>query len=383
VYPAIELTDKQEAFRQEVIAFAVEHISPELVEECDEEGRPPLELLPKLAERGWLRIGLPEEHGGWGGATELVIMLEHLEYAFIQLGSLMSRGAMYPANVLSHFGTPEQQARFLPQVLRGEGRTVIAISEPSTGSDMSSLSTRATADADGGWRLNGEKMYASGLDYSNFILVAAITDPDAPSRKGVSVFLIDVDSPGISATRLKTMGAWQNRTYHCTFTDVYVPADRLLGKLNNGWRVLGGHLGIERAGIAARAVGAAQSVLDEAVRYSKERHQFGQPISSFQAISHKIAEMATGIHVGRVATYDLARRVDRGENIAAVSAMVKTFTTETYVRVADHGLQILGGAGYLRSSAMQRHYRDARLLTIGGGTSEIMRNVISRSVLSD
>ena len=383
MYPAIELTDEQETFREEVVAFAKEHISSDLAEECDEEGRPPLELLPRLADRGWLSIGLPAEYGGWGGSVEIVIMLENLEYACIQLGSLVSRGAMYLANVLSHFGTPDQKSELLPQVLRGEGRTVIAISEPSTGSDMSSLSMRAVADPSGGWRLTGEKMYASGLDYSNFVLVAAITDPAAPSRKGVSVFLIDAATPGIERTRLKTMGAWQNRTYHCTFTDVCVPADRLLGTLNDGWRVLSGHLGIERAGVAARAVGAAQSVLDEAVLYSKQRYQFNQPIASFQAISHKLADMALGIHVGRVATYDLARRIDRGENIAAASAMVKTFTTETYVRVADQGLQILGGAGYLRSSAMQRHYRDARLLTIGGGTSEIMRNVISRAVLSD
>jgi alkylation response protein AidB-like acyl-CoA dehydrogenase len=383
VHTTVELTEQQDEFRRTVVAFAEEMITPELVAECDEEGKPPLHLLKELAQRGWLRIGLPEEHGGWGGATELVILLEHLEYACIQLGSLLSRGAMYPANVLSHFGTPAQQEELLPRVLKGEGRTVIAISEPSTGSDMSSLSMRAAEDPSGGWLLTGEKMYASGLDYSNFILVAAITDPAAPSRKGVSVFLIDSDTPGIEATRLKTMGAWQNRTYHCSFTDVYVPPDRLLGELNRGWRVLGGHLGIERAGIAARAVGAAQSVLDDAIRHAKERHQFNQPIGSFQAIAHKIADMEVGVHVGRLATYDLARRVDRGENIVATSAMVKTFTTETYVRIADHGLQVMGGAGYLRSSAMQRHYRDARLLTIGGGTSEIMRNVISRASLAD
>jgi alkylation response protein AidB-like acyl-CoA dehydrogenase len=376
----VELTPEQARFRDRVIAFGKEHVTPELVEECDEEGRPPLELLPKLAAEGWLAIGVPPEHGGWGGTTEVVILLEHLEEAFIQSGSLVSRGAMYLANVLAHFGTPEQQARFLPQVLRGEGRTVIAISEPSTGSDMSSLSMRAEPDGNGGWRLNGEKMYMTGLDYSQFILVAAITDPNAGRRQGVSVFVIDADSPGIEATRLKTLGVWQNRTYHGVFRDVPVPADRLMGELHQGWKVLGGHLGRERAGIAARSVGAAQAVLNEAVRYSREREQFGKPIGKFQAVSHKLAQIAVDLHVARVATYDLARRDDAGEDITAISAIVKAFTTEMYKRAADEGLQVLGGTGYLRSSAMQRHYRDARLLTIGGGTTEVMYNVIARAL---
>ncbi len=376
----VELTPEQARFRDRVIAFAKEHVTPELVEECDEEGRPPLELMPKLAAEGWLAIGVPPEHGGWGGTTEVVILLEHLEEAFIQSGSLVSRGAMYLANVLAHFGTPEQQARFLPQVLRGEGRTVIAISEPSTGSDMSSLSMGAEPDGNGGWRLNGEKMYMTGLDYSQFILVAAITDPNAGRRQGVSVFVIDADSPGIEATRLKTLGVWQNRTYHGVFRDVPVPADRLMGELHQGWKVLGGHLGRERAGIAARSVGAAQAVLNEAVRYSREREQFGKPIGKFQAVSHKLSQIAVDLHVARVATYDLARRDDAGEDITAISAMVKAFTTEMYKRAADAGLQVLGGTGYLRSSAMQRHYRDSRLLTIGGGTTEVMYNVIARAL---
>jgi acyl-CoA dehydrogenase len=376
----VELTPEQREFRDRVVAFTKEHVTPEYVEECDEEGRPPLELLSKLAAEGWLAIGVPPEHGGWGGTTEVVILLEHLEQAFIQLGSLVSRGAMYLANVLAHFGSPEQQGRFLPHVLRGEGRTVIAISEPSTGSDMSSLSMRADPNPNGGWRLNGEKMYLTGLDYSQFILVAAITDPNAGRRQGVSVFLIDADSPGIEATRLKTMGVWQNRTYFGVFRDVPVPADRLLGELNQGWKVLGGHLGRERAGIAARAVGAAQSVLDEAVTYAQVREQFGKPIGKFQAVSHKLAEMAVDLHVARVATYDLARRDDAGEDIRTISAVVKAFTTEMYKRAADAGLQVLGGTGYLRSSPMQRHYRDARLLTLGGGTTEIMYNLVSRSL---
>jgi acyl-CoA dehydrogenase len=245
---------------------------------------------------------------------------------------------------------------------------------------MSSMSTQATAQPGGGWRLNGEKIYMTGLDYSQYILVAAITDPDAGKRQGVSVFFIDADSPGIEATRLKTMGAWQNRTYQCVLRDVPVPADRLLGDLNKGWAVLGGHLGRERSGIAARSVGGAQAVLDEALRYANEREQFGQRIGKFQAISHKLAQIAVDVHVARVATYDLARRVDAGEDIRATSALVKTFTTEMYKRAADSGLQVFGGAGYLRSSAMQRHYRDARLLTIGGGTTEIMFNVIARSM---
>jgi len=375
----VELTPKQQEFREEVVAFTEKHCSPEYVTQCDENGEPPLDIFTKIAEKGWLGVGLSPEHGGFGHATEVVILLEQLEYSFIQLGSLVSRGAMYPAGIIADFGTPEQKKEWLPRALRGEARAVIGISEPATGSDMSSLSTRAELDGDE-WRINGEKLYMSGLDYSQIIFLAAITDPDAAKRKGVSVFMIDADTPGIEATRLKTLGAWQNRTYHAHLRDVRVPKDRLMGKLNEGWTVLNGHMERERAGLAGRAVGAAQAVLDEAVAYAKTRNQFGQPIGKFQAISHKLASMQIDIHVARVATYDLARRIDAGHDCKTEAAVVKTFASEMYKRAADEGLQVCGGSGYLRDSAMQRHYRDARLLTIGGGTSEIQRNIISRAL---
>jgi alkylation response protein AidB-like acyl-CoA dehydrogenase len=286
---------------------------------------------------------------------------------------------MYPAGIIADFGTSEQRDEWLPRALRGEARAVIGISEPATGSDMSALSTRAELDGDE-WRIDGEKLYLSGLDYSQIIFLAAITDPTAPPRKGVSVFMIDADTPGIEATRLKTLGAWQNRTYHAHLRDVRVPRDRLMGTLNEGWKVLNGHMERERAGLAARAVGAAQSVLDEAVAYAQTRTQFGQAIGKFQAISHKLASMQIEIHVARVATYELAHRIDLGQDCRTEAAVVKTFATEVYKRAADDGLQVCGGSGYLRDSAMQRHYRDARLLTIGGGTSEIQRNIIARAL---
>jgi alkylation response protein AidB-like acyl-CoA dehydrogenase len=350
------------------------------VRECDERAEPPLDIYQKVADQGWLKIGLSPEWGGWGGAVEMAILMEQLEYAFIQLGSLVSRGGFYPAGLLAHFGTREQQEEWIPRILRGEVRSAIGISEPNAGSDAAAIATRAEPDGAGGWRLNGEKMFLSGLHYSQFVFTPARTDPEAPKHKGVSVFMMDTDAPGIEATRLKTMGAWQNSTYHVKLVDVPVRGDRVLGPLHGGWKVMGGHLERERVILAARAVGATQAVLDGALEYAKQREQFGQPIGKFQVIQHKLASIQIELHVARAATYDLARRVEAGHNCKVEAAIVKTFTTEVYKRASDEGLQVCGGYGYLRDSDMQRHFRDARLLTIGGGTSEIQRNVVARAL---
>jgi alkylation response protein AidB-like acyl-CoA dehydrogenase len=377
----VELTPGQQAFREEVEAWTRENCRPEHVAECDEKGEPPLDLYPKLAEKGWLAIGLPAEWGGFGGAVEIAILMEELDRSFIQLGSLVSRGAIYPCGLLLHYGTGEQRQRWIPKIVAGEVRSCVGISEPQAGSDAASLATRAEPDGNGGWVVNGEKLYLSGLHYSTFVLLAARTDPDAPKHSGVTVFMVDCDSPGIEATRLKTLGAWQNSTYHAWLRDVRVPGDRVLGQLHNGWKVLGGHLERERMILCARAVGAARAVLDQAVAYAREREQFGKPLAEFQVIQHKLADIAIELHVARAATYELARKIQAGRDCRVEANLVKVFASEMLVRAADAGLQVMGGQGYLRSSDMQRQYRDARLLTIGGGTSEVLRNVVARALL--
>jgi len=376
-----DLTPQQQRFQSEVKEFTLKHCHAARVAECDENGEPPLEVFRALAERGWLGIGTSEEYGGMGGgAVEFCILLEQLEYSFIQLGSLVSRGAFYLANVLKHYGTEEQRKELLPLVIRGDLKAVVGISEPNAGSDMSGITSTATRDNRGGdWLINGEKMYLTGFDYADVIVLAAVTDSTA-KRAGISVFLVDTKSPGITVSRLQTMGAWQNRTFHGAFNDVAVTSSRLIGEENGGWKVLGGHNERERAGIAARSVGAAQAVLDAALEHAKSRVQFGKPIGEFQVNAHKLADMHIEILVTRAAVYELARRIDRGENCVADAAAIKVFATEMYNRVANEGLQIFGGSGYMRESDMQRHFRDARLLLIGGGTSEIQRNIVARSL---
>lgn len=379
----VELAPQQLAFREEVEAWTAENCSPEQVEECDERGEPPLHLYPKLAEKGWLAVGLPDQWGGFGGAVEIAILMEELDRSFIQLGSMVSRGAIYPSGLLVHHGSDEQRRHWLPKILAGEARSCVGISEPQAGSDAAALATRAEPDGGGGWVLNGEKLYLSGLHYSQFVLLAARSDPQAPKHRGVTVFMVDCDSPGIEAARLRTLGAWQNSTYHVHLRDVRVPADRVLGELHNGWRVLGGHLERERMILCARAVGAGRAILQQATDYARRREQFGQPIADFQVIQHKLADIAIELHVARAATYELARKIDAGRDCRVEANLVKVFASEMVVRAADAGLQVMGGVGYLRSSDMQRQYRDARLLTIGGGTSEVLRNVVARALLKE
>lgn len=245
-----DLTAAQLSFRDEVASFTEAHCSPARVAECDEMGEPPQEIFQSLAEKGWLGLGTSEEYGGaGGGAVEVCILLEALEYSFIQLGSLVSRGALYLANLLSHYGSTRQKQELLPLVVRGKFRAVIGISEPGTGSDMSALATTATRDSENSpWKINGEKMYLTGFDYSDVIVLPAVTRPGA-ERAGISVFLVDTKADGIEVSRLRTMGAWQNRSFHGVFKDVAVDSERLVGQLHGGWLVLTSHNERERAAL--------------------------------------------------------------------------------------------------------------------------------------
>jgi alkylation response protein AidB-like acyl-CoA dehydrogenase len=307
--------------------------------------------------------------------------MEELGRVNLALGHLAGR-TIYASQLLLRFGTPDQQAAHIPRLRAGEIVFSIGLSEPNAGSDAAALETRAVSDGSGGFVINGTKVFTSSMDYAELVIVAARTDPTAAKRHdGITTFLVDPKSAGISTTRLHTIGDWPIGTCQVYYADVRVPPDSILGELDGGWSVLTSHLARERLVMAARAVGGTRAVLDLAADYARQRVQFGRPLADFQVIQHKLANIRIELQVARSALYDVARQAAAGVECANEAAAVKVFTSEMYVRASSEALQVFGGYGYTMETAVQRHWRDSRLYTIGGGSSEILRNLLARDLL--
>ena len=373
-------TEQQELQRRVLRETLQRVCRPDYARRCDDEKRPPREAFDALAEAGWLGLGIPEEYGGQGGDTlDIAILLEEAGRAMVDLGLWIFRAMVYGGQAVLRDGTAEQKAYFLPRVAGGQLSTALALTEPGSGSDAAALATMAVPDGDA-YVLNGQKMFCSGLTVSQYVIVAARSDPSLPKHRGISLFLVATDAPGLSHHPIDTLGHRSVATTAVFLDDVRTPKSSLLGPLNDGWRLLGTYLEWERLCLSAARTGGAMAALDEALDYAKRREQFGRPIGKFQAVSHKLAEMAMLVDTSRLLVYRYAWMVGRGEAGHMEAAMLKLFAAESYMRVADLGLQVMGGYGYSMDSAMQRHFRDARLGTIGGGTSEIQKNIIARQL---
>jgi len=239
--------------------------------------------------------------------------------------------------------------------------------------------TRAVRDGDY-FVINGAKVFNSQVNLADRTVLVTRTDPDVPQHKGISLFFVDPKSPGVTIERLETLAFRSVGTNRVTYDNVRVHKDDLLGELNGGWKHLMTNLNKERFSLAAQVTGAAQAALDCALQYAKDRVQFGQPIAKFQVIQHKLADMQIAVHTSRALTYDLARRLDAGVECRTEASIAKVFTTEAYFRVADEGMQILGGYSMTPDFQMERHYRDSRVMRIGGGSNEVMRNSIAKDL---
>jgi acyl-CoA dehydrogenase len=373
-------TEQQELQRR-VLREMLERVCPrEYARRCDDDKRPPREAFDALAEAGWLGLGLPEQYGGLGGDTlDIAILLEEAGRAMVDLGLWIFRAMVYGGQAVLHSGTDAQKAYFLPRVARGQLSTALALTEPGSGSDAAALTTTATADGDD-YVLEGQKMFCSGLTVSEYVIIAARTDPGVPKHRGISLFLVDTNSSGLSHRPIDTLGHRSVATTAVFLDQVRTPKSSLLGPLNEGWRLLGVYLEWERLCLSAARTGGAMAALEEAIDYAKRREQFGQPIGKFQAVSHKLAEMAMLVDISRLLVYRYAWLISQGEAGHLEAAILKLFAAESYKTVADLGLQVMGGYGYSMESDMQRHFRDARLGTIGGGTSEIQKNIIARQL---
>jgi acyl-CoA dehydrogenase len=373
-------SEEQERWRGAVREFVRRECPPGYARSCDREGRPPADAFRALAKQGWLGTSIPDAAGGSGGDfIDLAILLEELGRGCLDLALWAFRSVTYGGHAILRHGTPSQQGRFVAAAARGDLSVAFALTEPESGSDAAALTTAARRDGDV-FVLRGQKMFTSGMDVSDVVLVAARTDPHAPKHGGISCFLVDCKSPGIQVHRLETLGHRAIATTTVYLDGARVPADRLLGPLHGGWPVITGTLELERLCLSAARTGAAAAALEDALAYAKTRRQFDRPIGKFQAVSHKLADMQVMLDVSRTLVYRFAWLLGAGRADRRDAAVLKLYTAEAYKAIADHGMQILGGYGYIMDSDMQRHFRDSRLATIGGGTSEIQRNIIAQSL---
>ena len=361
--------------------FLEKESPPERVREIDERHEPPLDLLRRLGELGYLSVGLPEEHGGYGDAYDMLRLMEELGYHSLPLGHLVGR-TMYAIQLLLSFGSDAQRERWMPSLRAGETVFTVGMTEPDAGSDAAAVRTRAAADG-ALYVINGEKVFSSSMGYAGLAMVATRTSTTGKKHEGITMFLVDPGSPGIKCSRMDTLGDWGVGTYQVFYTDVRVHRDDVLGELDRGWAIVTSHLARERAVMAARAVGATRRLLDITAKYLCEREQFGHPLADFQVLQHRLADIAIELRMARAGLYELAERMAAGDAEPVEAAAVKTFASEMYVRAANDSMQLSGGFGYTREFEAQRHLRDSRIYVVGGGSSEVMRNIIAREVLRE
>jgi alkylation response protein AidB-like acyl-CoA dehydrogenase len=377
-----DFTLEQVQLRRQIREFAEAEIGPH-VREWDDQSHFPMEVIKKLGELGYLGVIFPEELGGAGmGYLEYAIILEELSRVDGSVGLIVAAHTSLCSNHIYRSGTEDQRRRYLPDLATGRKIGCWSLTEPEAGSDAAG--TRSTAAAvDGGWLLNGAKTFCTNGGVADVCVAMAVTDRSKSSH-GISAFILEKGVSGFRPGKKEDkLGCRASDTSEVIFTDCLLPRDHLLGEEGNGFvdslKILDGG----RISISAWSVGMAQGAYEAALRYSKQRRQFGKAISEFQAIQWKLADMSTEIEAARLLTYKTAWMADHGRRHTLESAQAKLYAGETAVRVANESVQIHGGYGYIKDYPAEKYYRDVKLCTIGEGTSEIQRLVIARHLLRD
>ncbi|MFZ5463471.1 MAG: acyl-CoA dehydrogenase family protein [Pseudomonadota bacterium] len=370
-------TAEHEAFRATVRRFVEREILPHAAD-WDEAGAFPRELYARAARAGLLAVGFPEEYGGTpcDHLTRL-ILAEELGRAGtggVSAG-LMSHTIGLPALVLA--GSPALKRRVLPQVLGGEKISALAVTEPDAGSDVARIATSAKRDG-AHYVVNGAKMFITSGMRADFYTVAVRTG--GPGAAGISLLLIERERPGFSRSELKKTGWWSSDTAALYFDDCRVPAENLIGAEGEGFKLIMHTFNGERLALAASASGMAQACYADAVDYARSRRTFGQPLVEHQVIRHKLVDMATHIEATRALLDDLAARLDAGEQPLAQLTLAKNFAARTLQLCANEAVQILGGAGFMRGSRIERAYREVKVVMIGGGAEEVLKDLAARQL---
>jgi len=372
-------SEEQELLRREVAAFVDREIVP-VAREMDEAQEFPAAMFRRLGDLGYFGARYPEEYGGSNAGTmAFVLLIEEIARGSLALGASCLMQSMMGTDFIHAHGTEEHRRRLLVPAIRGEKMGTIAMTEPDFGSDLGGITTTAVRK-DGGWVLNGRKTWITNAPVADFFTVAAKTKPDS-RLEGIDIFLVEKEMPGVSVGRdIKKMGAWGCVTSEVIFDEVALPAENLLGEEGTGFQNLGALLNEIRILTGALAVGVARAALSSAVRYAGERIQFGRPIGKFQAVAHREADMATELEAARWLVYRAAWGVEQGEKDQGLAAMAKLFASEVANRVTDGATRIFGSYGFAMEYEAQRYFRDARFTLYGGGTSEILRTVIARTL---
>lgn len=374
------ITAKHRVLRRSVRAFCLDELGP-IAAEIDQEARFPWEVVEKMGPLGYFGIQAPQKLGGAGlGALSYAIIIEEVSRVSAAIGlclSVHNSVALYP---ILAFGSPEQHARWVPELASGRRIGAFCLTEPNVGSDASAI-TATALPAEDHWMVNANKVFVTNGGIADVCLIFARTDPQA-GRKGISVIVVERGIKGFVVGDLEDLcGMRANPVSSIRLYDCQVPKENLLGRLGQGLTIGLAALDTGRIGIAAQALGIAQAALDEAVRYANQRQQFGVPLARHQAIQMMIADMATDVDAARMMVYRAALLKDQGAPVSRAAAQAKLFASEAACRVTDLAVQIHGGYGYSKAYAVERYYRDARVTRIYEGTSEVHRMVIAREVL--
>jgi alkylation response protein AidB-like acyl-CoA dehydrogenase len=379
-----KLTSEQELMVATVRQFVDKEVVP-VASAMEHRNEYPHALVGEMRKMGLFGLNVPEVYGGAEiDFTTFAMIFEELSRGWLGLAGVIGTHSVL-CDVLIRFGTEEQKRRFLPGLASGERRGGICLSEPNAGTDLQNISTTAVRDGDV-YRISGSKMWVTNGRFGNTFLLLARTGPRmAPPHnyKGMGAFVIEKGAPGLTVSRdIDKLGYKSVETCELHFQDFPAPAENLIGGVENeGFKQVMTGLEAERINVAARGLGIARAAFEEAIRYAQRRTTFGKPIAEHQTIQIKLADMATRIEASRLLIYSAAEKKDRGERCDLEAGMAKLFATETAAEVSLEAMRILGGNGYSKDFPVERYYRDAPLVVIGGGTNELQRLIIARNLL--
>jgi len=377
----LHLKEEHHQVRETARTFADEVLGPR-ARETDEREEFPADIVKQMGELGFLGLPFPEKYGGAGLDTlAYILAVEEISRVCASTGITLAAHVSLGCGPVYANGTEAQKMKFLVPMAKGECLGAFGLTEPGAGSDAAGTKTRAVK-TDGGWKVNGDKIYITNGSVAKYVTFTAVTDPDKGAN-GISAFIVDTATPGFRAgPREKKMGLRGSDTVAIYFEDCFVPAENMIGEPTGGFKAFMRTLTGGRISIGAMALGIAQGAFDQARVYAKQRRQFNQPIANFQAVQFMLADMATKIEASRLLVYHAAMLRDAGKSFVKEASMAKLFASEAANWVTDKAIQIFGGMGYMREVPVERMHRDAKLMEIGEGTSEIQRLVIAREILA-
>lgn len=372
------LTKEQEEFKNNIRKFLQKEAPKELMRKLDEEKIYPEEIFAKMAEAGYRALPVPEEYGGLGrNFSDVALLLEELGRCSLALCTLYITTCVFGTYSLLLFGSEEQKKEYLPKIAKGELKFALCATEPEAGSDFANLKTEAIKE-ENSYILSGQKTFISGANQADLLIVAARTDKTVKKHKGITIFLVERNIPGIVMKPIDKLGMCALETDEVYFNDVKVSENQIFGELNRGFYNFAGLMDYERIAASAQFIGLAEAIFEDALNYAKKRIQFEQPIGTFQSISHLLADAYTELNIARLFVRCCAWKRSQGEPAPIEASQAKLYSSNMVWKIAQIGMQVMGSYGYRMDVDMQRYFREAKGAELGGGTSQIQKNIIAR-----